>query len=135
MKPPWFDYEAPATLGEALAILKAADDDGRVLAGGQSLMPMLNMRIVDPAVLVDINRIPELDRIEEEGDTLCVGALVRHVDLLKSEIVRSRWVAEVCLNRYGRAIIKHVEKHPEKLTKTLKTKELKIKEKLESEGP
>lgn len=91
MKAPWFDYQAPGSLEEALAILKDADFDGRVIAGGQSLMPMLNMRIIDPAVLVDINRIPDLDRIEEDGDTLKVGALVRHADLLSSDIVKSRW--------------------------------------------
>lgn len=91
MKAPWFDYHAPDSLEDALAILKDADSDGRVIAGGQSLMPMLNMRIIDPAVLVDINRIPDLDRIEEDGDTLKVGALVRHADLLSSDIVKSRW--------------------------------------------
>lgn len=91
MKAPWFDYHAPGSLQEALAILKDADFDGRVLAGGQSLMPMLNMRIVDPAVLVDINRIPDLDRIEEDGDTLKIGALVRHADLLTSEAIQKRW--------------------------------------------
>ncbi len=91
MKAPWFDYHAPGSLKDALTILKDADFDGRILAGGQSLMPMLNMRVVEPAVLVDINRIPDLDRIEEDGDTLHIGALVRHADLLSSDIVRSRW--------------------------------------------
>ncbi|NNF76738.1 MAG: xanthine dehydrogenase family protein subunit M [Rhizobiales bacterium] len=91
MKAPWFDYHAPGSLKDALTILKDADFDGRILAGGQSLMPMLNMRVVDPAVLVDINRIPDLDRIKEDGDTLHVGALVRHADLLASDIIRSRW--------------------------------------------
>lgn len=91
MKAPWFDYHAPRSLEDALGILKDADFDGRVLAGGQSLMPMLNLRIADPAVIVDINRIPGLDRIEEDGDTLHIGALVRHADILKSEAVRARW--------------------------------------------
>ncbi len=91
MKPPWFDYQAPRSLEVALSILKDAGDEGRVLAGGQSLMPMLNMRVADPAVLVDINRLPDLGRIEEDGDTLRVGALVRHADLLTSGDVRERW--------------------------------------------
>ncbi|MFN0263724.1 FAD binding domain-containing protein [Tepidamorphus sp. 3E244] len=91
MKAPWFDYHAPTSLDEALTILKDADFDGRVLAGGQSLMPMLNMRIADPAVLVDINRLPGLNAIEEDGDTLKVGALVRHADLLSSDVIRQRW--------------------------------------------
>ena len=91
MKAPWFDYHAPGSLKDALMLLKEADYDGRILAGGQSLMPMLNMRVVEPAVLVDINKIPDLDRIKDNGDTLEVGALVRHADLLSSDIVRSRW--------------------------------------------
>lgn len=92
MKAPWFDYHAPRSLDDALKILKDADFDGRVLAGGQSLMPMLNLRIADPAVIVDINRLPDLDRIEEDGDTLHIGALVRHADVLKSDAVRARWL-------------------------------------------
>ena len=91
MKAPWFDYHVPRSLGDALAILKDADFDGRVLAGGQSLMPMLNFRVANPAVLVDINRIPGLDRIEEDDDTLSIGALVRHADVLSSADIRSRW--------------------------------------------
>ena len=91
MKAPWFDYSAPRSLDEALTTLKDADVDGRVLAGGQSLMPMLNFRVANPAVLVDINRIPDLDRIEETDDTLSIGALVRHADVLASEPIRKRW--------------------------------------------
>ena len=91
MKAPWFDYHAPRSLDDALTILKDADFEGRVLAGGQSLMPMLNYRVANPAVLVDINRIPGLDRIEGDGDTLSVGALVRHADILASANIRSRW--------------------------------------------
>ena len=60
MKPPPFAYHAPRTLGEALAALAEAGPDGKVLAGGQSLIPMLNMRLAAPAALVDINRIDEL---------------------------------------------------------------------------
>lgn len=91
MKAPWFDYHAPTSLDDALSILKDADFDGRVLAGGQSLMPMLNFRVANPAVLVDINRIPGLDRIEEDDDSLRIGALVRHRDILASAGIRSRW--------------------------------------------
>ena len=63
MKPAWFDYYAPRALDEALHILGDAGQDGRVLAGGQSLMPMLNLRILSPAVVVDINRIDALNRL------------------------------------------------------------------------
>ncbi len=91
MKAPWFDYHAPSSLNDALALLKEADFDGRILAGGQSLMPMLNLRIVDPGVLVDINRLPDLNHITENDDTLEVGALVRHADLLANQAIQSRW--------------------------------------------
>jgi CO/xanthine dehydrogenase FAD-binding subunit len=91
VKPAWFDYYAPQTLGEALTILADAGPDGRVLAGGQSLMPMLNCRIISPAVVVDINRIAGLDKLEASADTLTIGALVRHADLLRSETVREGW--------------------------------------------
>ncbi len=91
MKPAWFDYYAPRTLNEALRILADAGPGGRVLAGGQSLMPMLNLRIVRPAVLVDINRIAGLERLHADRDTLSIGALVRHNDLLFSKEVREGW--------------------------------------------
>jgi carbon-monoxide dehydrogenase medium subunit len=91
VKPAWFDYYAPQTLDEALTILADAGPDGRVLAGGQSLMPMMNCRIISPAVVIDINRIPGLDKLEASADTLTVGALVRHADLLRSDAVRECW--------------------------------------------
>lgn len=91
MKPAWFDYYAPRNLEEGLRILADAGRESRVLAGGQSLMPMLNFRIVSPAVLVDINRIEGLDRLQVDPDGLTVGALVRHADLLRSAAVREGW--------------------------------------------
>lgn len=91
MKPAWFDYYAPRELDEALHVLADAGADGRVLAGGQSLMPMLNLRILSPAVVVDINRIKALDHLEAGTDALTVGALVRHADLLRSADIRERW--------------------------------------------
>lgn len=91
MKPPWFEYRAPRTLEECLETLRDAGPDGRVLAGGQSLAPMLNMRIVAPSVLVDINRIEALNTLTVEGDTLRVGALVRHADVLRSREINANW--------------------------------------------
>ncbi len=91
LKPPWFDYHAPESLEAALELLDNAGYDGRVLAGGQSLMPMLNMRIVNPSVLVDINRIEGLDTLEAGPDQLRVGALVRHADLLRDPAIREGW--------------------------------------------
>ena len=63
MKPPRFQYACPMTLPEALALLSQHNGDAAVLAGGQSLMPMLNLRVAQPAILIDINRVPELDAI------------------------------------------------------------------------
>jgi carbon-monoxide dehydrogenase medium subunit len=91
VKPAWFDYYAPRSLEEALRIMGDAGPDGRILAGGQSLVPMLNCRIVRPGVLIDINRIEGLDRLHVAADSLTVGALVRHADLLRNALVREGW--------------------------------------------
>jgi carbon-monoxide dehydrogenase medium subunit len=91
VKPAWFDYYAPREVDEALHVLADAGSDGRVLAGGQSLMPMLNLRILSPAVVVDINRIEVLNRLDAGTNSLTVGALVRHADLLRSADVGARW--------------------------------------------
>jgi CO/xanthine dehydrogenase FAD-binding subunit/aerobic-type carbon monoxide dehydrogenase small subunit (CoxS/CutS family) len=77
VKPPAFRYERPDTLAEALALFTEHGDDARPLAGGQSLVPMLNLRLAAPAVLVDLNGLPGLDRIEPLDGTLAVGALTR----------------------------------------------------------
>ena len=78
MKPVAFEYVRARSVDEAVAALASSGGEGKVIAGGQSLMPMINFRMVRPSVLVDINRIPGLDRIEEQGERLHVGALVRH---------------------------------------------------------
>jgi aerobic carbon-monoxide dehydrogenase medium subunit len=79
MKPAPFRYHAPKTVDEALAILaEVAPHDGRVLAGGQSLVPTMAFRLARPTHLVDINGIDALKRLEVEGDELCIGACVRH---------------------------------------------------------
>ncbi|HZQ78489.1 MAG TPA: FAD binding domain-containing protein [Acidimicrobiia bacterium] len=77
MKPPAFRYERPATLAEALALLADHGDDARPLAGGQSLVPMLNLRLAAPGVVVDLNALPGFDTIEHRDGTVAVGALVR----------------------------------------------------------
>lgn len=81
MKPPPFTYHAPTTLDEALARLAEAGEDAKVLAGGQSLVPMMNMRLAAPQVLVDVNAVDGLDRIEVDADHVRVGATVRHAEL------------------------------------------------------
>jgi len=77
MKPPRFHYCAPAMLDDALSLLAKYGDETKVLAGGQSLVPLLNMRLAAPAYLVDINRIAELQYIQPERDYLAIGATVR----------------------------------------------------------
>ena len=82
MKPRPFDYVRPDTVDEAVAVLAEHGDDARVLAGGQSLMAMLNLRLADPAVLIDIARIAELDDIRDLGGKIEVGAAVTQNQLL-----------------------------------------------------
>jgi 2-furoyl-CoA dehydrogenase FAD binding subunit len=79
MKPAPFDYLRAASSDEALAILHQAGGDARVVAGGQSLLPMLNMRLARPQVLVDIMHVPEWQHVEDSGPTLRIGAAVRQI--------------------------------------------------------
>ncbi len=87
MKPPPFRWSSPGTTAEAVALL-AADPRAKVLAGGQSLIPLLNMRLASPPHLVDINRVAELDAVEVTGDGVRVGALVRQAHLERDEAAR-----------------------------------------------
>ena len=87
MKPAKFDYFAPATLDEALELLAQYGPDAKVLAGGQSLMPMMNLRLVRPAVVVDINRIAGLSGVSAADGTVTIGALTRQRDLERSDAV------------------------------------------------
>jgi aerobic carbon-monoxide dehydrogenase medium subunit len=86
-----FEYVAPESLDEALALLAQRPDDAKVLAGGQSLIPLMKLRFAIPELVVDINRIPGLDTLAEEGDRLRIGALVRTADLERSELCRDRY--------------------------------------------
>ena len=78
MKPADFEYHAPRTVDELLALLAAHGEDGKILAGGQSLVPVMNFRLARPARLFDLNGIAELDFLRTEGNTLRIGALTRH---------------------------------------------------------
>jgi aerobic carbon-monoxide dehydrogenase medium subunit len=78
MKPPPFDYHRPGTVAEALAVLAQVGHDGKVLAGGQSLVPLLNMRLAAPRHLVDVNWLAELDQVTCDEGGVRVGALARH---------------------------------------------------------
>src|SRR6267142_6958569 len=84
MKAPRFAYARPASLAEALGLLAEHKDEARVLAGGQSLVPMLNFRLAAPKVLVDINRIAALSGIKVTKFHVRIGALTRHVELERS---------------------------------------------------
>jgi CO/xanthine dehydrogenase FAD-binding subunit len=88
MKPAPFDYVAPRTVDAALAAL---GEDARPLAGGQSLVPIMNFRLARPACLVDLNRIGELAYLRRRGGALHIGALTRHATLERSELVARHW--------------------------------------------
>jgi carbon-monoxide dehydrogenase medium subunit len=89
LKPPPFEYYAPTELSEAIGLLSGCEN-ARLLAGGQSLMPMLNMRYVFPDRIVDLNRVAELDFVHEEADTIAVGAMTRQRTLQRSRAVAAR---------------------------------------------
>jgi CO/xanthine dehydrogenase FAD-binding subunit len=90
MKPARFDYVLPATVEAAVDALVASNGEGKVLAGGQSLLPLLNFRMARPSVLVDLNGIEGLSYIEDRGDRIAIGALTRHRDLEHSPLVASK---------------------------------------------
>jgi CO/xanthine dehydrogenase FAD-binding subunit len=90
MKPAAFDYVAPTSLEAAVEALAAANGDGKVMAGGQSLVPLLNFRMTRPSVVVDLRKIPGLSFIEERGSTIAIGALTRHADVERSSIVAAK---------------------------------------------
>jgi CO/xanthine dehydrogenase FAD-binding subunit len=91
MKPAPFHYLAPRTIAETLELLARHGAEGKVLAGGQSLMPMLNFRIARPETLIDINDVAELSYIERRDGVLHIGALTRHAELERSALVAEHW--------------------------------------------
>ena len=91
MKPPPFKYHRPASAAEAVALMATHRDDAKLLAGGQSLVPLLNFRMLRPGVLVDINRVAEFDFVADHAGGLRIGALTRHHTLEMSPLVRGRF--------------------------------------------
>jgi carbon-monoxide dehydrogenase medium subunit len=87
MIPPQFDYVVANSVEHALELLAEHGDDAKILAGGHSLLPMMKIRLANPAVLIDVARIPDLDYIRVEGDTLAIGALARHAMVASSDLV------------------------------------------------
>ncbi|HKJ12782.1 MAG TPA: xanthine dehydrogenase family protein subunit M [Ornithinimicrobium sp.] len=101
MIPAAFDYVAPTTVTEALAVLAEHGDEAKVMAGGQSLLPILRMRLNAPEVVVDLGRVPELSGVSDDGDAIRIGAMTTYADILGSDLVHehaallARAVAEV----------------------------------------
>jgi carbon-monoxide dehydrogenase medium subunit len=91
MIPPSFEYLRPKTVPEAVAMMQQHGDEAKILSGGQSLIPMMKLRLARPAVLVDINRISGLSYVKEEGGYLKIGGLTREAELEASPLVRSKY--------------------------------------------
>jgi carbon-monoxide dehydrogenase medium subunit len=89
MIPVPFDYVAPTTVDDAVRELAAAGDDGKVLAGGQSLLPVLRMRLAAPAKVVDLGKVAELQGIREDGADIVIGSMTTHYDVQRDPLVRS----------------------------------------------
>lgn len=107
MKPAPFAYARPQTLDEAVGLL-AGSADAKVLAGGQSLVPLLSMRLASPSMLVDINALPDLAHVRSDTDGVRVGALARHTDLLEdSDARRVQPLLAMALSRVAHATIRN----------------------------
>jgi CO/xanthine dehydrogenase FAD-binding subunit len=107
VKPPPFDYHAPASVEEALELLTALPE-AKVLAGGQSLVPLLNFRLARPAHLVDVNGLGELDVIRPEGDGVAVGAIARQARTERDPLVRERCpLLSLALGHVGHPVIRN----------------------------
>jgi carbon-monoxide dehydrogenase medium subunit len=104
-----FEYHAPATLPDALALLARYGDDAKLLAGSQSLVPLMKLRLAQPAHVIDLRKIAALTGIQDQGGVLHVGALTTHVNMAKSELVRKKlpMVAEAA-NLIGDAQVRNL---------------------------
>jgi aerobic carbon-monoxide dehydrogenase medium subunit len=110
MKPAAFVYEQPQSVAAVLALLAQGDEGTKIIAGGQSLVPMMNLRIARPERLIDINRIGGLNYIRREGDEIAIGALARHADVKDSALIAQacplmhmayEWVAHTAVRNRG----------------------------------
>ncbi|HVS49972.1 MAG TPA: xanthine dehydrogenase family protein subunit M [Candidatus Dormibacteraeota bacterium] len=110
MFPAAFDYQSPATLDEALGLLAERGDDAKVMAGGQSLIPLLKLRFAQPQLIVDIGRIPGMTEIKRDDGHLKIGALARHVDIERSKelakllpvmVEAVRWISDPLVRNRG----------------------------------
>jgi carbon-monoxide dehydrogenase medium subunit len=98
MIPGAFEYHAPSSIGEATALLAKLGDEAKILSGGQSLIPLMKLRLASPRHLVDINGLPGLSYVREDGGALRIGGLTREVELEESDLVRARYplLADTC---------------------------------------
>ncbi|MDT4919044.1 MAG: aerobic carbon-monoxide dehydrogenase medium subunit, partial [Pseudonocardiales bacterium] len=87
MIPAAFDYVRPTSVGEAVLAIGAAGEDGKILAGGQSLIPVLRLRLAYPTTLVDVGRVAEMQGIRDDGDAITIGAMTTHHDVLHDPLV------------------------------------------------
>jgi aerobic carbon-monoxide dehydrogenase medium subunit len=110
MKPAAFAYERPSSVAAALNLLAQDDEGTKIIAGGQSLVPMMNLRLAKPGRLIDINRLPDLNYIRRDGDEIAIGALARHADVKASALVAQacplmhmgyEWVAHHAVRNRG----------------------------------
>jgi carbon-monoxide dehydrogenase medium subunit len=110
MKPAAFAYERPSSIGAVLDFLAQDDEGTKIIAGGQSLVAMMNLRLARPGRVIDINRLPDLDYIRREGDEVVIGALARHADVKASALVAQccplmhmayDWVAHSAIRNRG----------------------------------
>lgn len=110
MKPAAFVYERPSSVAAALDLLAQDDEGTKIIAGGQSLVALMNLRLARPDRLIDINRLPDLDYIRREGDEIVIGALARHADVKASALVAQgcplmhiayEWVAHGAVRNRG----------------------------------
>lgn len=113
MFPAAFDYGAPTTLAEALAVLKERGDDAKIMAGGQSLIPLLKLRFAQPALVLDIGRLPAMKEVRRHDGHLSIGALVRHVDVERDrELAKTfsilgeaaHWIADPLVRNRGTVV-------------------------------
>ena len=113
MFPAAFDYAAPASLEEALDTLKQRGDDAKIMAGGQSLIPLLKLRFAQPSLVLDIGRLPAMADIKQDDGHVRIGALVRHVDVERSKelakllplmVEAVRWIADPLVRNRGTVV-------------------------------
>ena len=108
MIPSAFDYVAPTTVDEAIQALSQAGDDAKVLAGGQSLVPVLRLRLAAPTMLVDLNKISELRGVRDDGNAIVVGAMTTHHDVINDPLVREHAaLLALATQRVGDPQIRH----------------------------